>query len=154
MSKIVAADQLTEYLGREQGPTEWITLDQDRINLFADATLDHQFIHVDEEKARQTPFGSTIAHGFLSLSLLPHFLSQVGVLPEGVQMAMNYGLDKVRFLQPVKMGSQVRATQKLVEVVEKAPGQILCKNEVTVEIKGEKKPALIAELLSLLFIAE
>ncbi len=152
MIKVVPPNQLKDFIGQALEPTEWFKVEQDRINNFADTTLDHQFIHVDREKAGKTPFGTTIAHGYLTLSLLPHFMSQSGIIPEGVQMAVNYGLDKLRFLQPVKVNSEIRAIPKLLAVNEKAPGQYLCKVEVTVEIKNEEKPALIAETLSLFYV--
>jgi acyl dehydratase len=153
MRRTIAIDQLDEYVGRESGPTEWFTMDQERINKFADATLDHQFIHVDPEKAKHTPFGSTIAHGFLTLSMLPFFLAKCGYAPEGTKFAVNYGLDKLRFLQPVKVNSELRATSKLMQVTNKGGGQYLFKVEVTVEINGEQKPALIAEMLTLFIVA-
>ena len=116
---IVPADKLQEYIGQEIGVSDWFTVDQKRINQFADVTEDHQFIHIDKEAA--TPlFGSTIAHGFLSLSLLPHLASQSGGLaPENVKAGINYGLDKVRFINPVPSGSKVRVRSTLKEVVEK-----------------------------------
>ena len=149
MLQIVPKEELMEMVGSEFGPTEWFLVDQDRINQFADATLDHQFIHVNEDLAKQTPFGGTIAHGFLSLSLLPHLVTDLSVMPENTMMALNYGMDRLRFLEPVKSGSEVRARVKLLEVTEKSPGSLLIKNEVTLEIKGEDKPALVAETLTM-----
>ena len=149
MLQIVPKEELMEMVGSEFGPTEWFLVDQDRINQFADATLDHQFIHVNEDLAKQTPFGGTIAHGFLSLSLLPHLVTDLSVMPENTMMALNYGMDRLRFLEPVKSGSEVRARVKLLEVTEKSPGRLLIKNEVTLEIKGEDKPALVAETLTM-----
>ncbi|MBW3664388.1 MAG: MaoC family dehydratase [Actinobacteria bacterium] len=150
--EVVPLDELKSRIGAEIGTSDWVQIDQDRIDAFADVTNDHQFIHVDPEAAKQTPFGGTIAHGYLTLSLLPHFMSQATLLPEGLVMAMNYGSDKVRFLAPVKVGSRVRGRVTLLDVKEKASGQMLIKNEVTVEIEGEDKPALIAEVLSLFFL--
>ncbi len=138
-----------EMVGSEFGPSEWFQVDQERINQFADATEDHQFIHVDEDLAKQTPFGGTIAHGYLSLSLLPHLVTDLSVMPENTMMALNYGLDRLRFLAPVKSGAEVRARLKLLDVTEKSPGQLLIKNEVTLEINGEDKPALVAETLTM-----
>lgn len=142
-----------EYLnaaGREFGPSEWIKIDQQRINKFAEATDDYQFIHVDPERAaKETPFGSTIAHGFLTLSLLVPLIADIQPKIEGVKMGINYGLDKVRFLQPVKVDSEIRGKVKILSVEEKRPGQFLTKTEVTIEIKGETKPALIAEWLGM-----
>ena len=147
---IVKPEDLKNYIGKDLGTTEWFKVDQDRINKFADATEDHQFIRVDSEKA--TPiFGSTIAHGFLSLSLVAgiSFEQEIGMIIEGTKMGLNYGLDKVRFLSPVPVNSEVRIHTKCVDVTEKNPGQFLVKNEVSMEIKGVDKPAYIAETLSL-----
>ncbi len=152
MPETVSKDKLADYIDRDMPPSEWLAIEQERIDAFADATLDHQFIHVDKEKAAQTPFGTTIAHGYLTLSLLPHLTGHCGVVPEGIAMAINYGSNKVRFLQPVKVGSEVRAHVKLKDVNEKKPGQILTTSEVTVEIRGEEKPALVAETLALYFV--
>ncbi|WLG22623.1 MaoC family dehydratase [Pseudomonas sp. FP1154] len=143
---------LKDYVGKELGRSEWLTIDQDRINLFAEATGDFQFIHVDPVKAAQTPFGSTIAHGFLSLSLMPKLMEDILILPEGVKMVVNYGLDSVRFIQPVKVDSKVRLKVDLVDVTEKKPGQWLLKATATLEIEGSDKPAYIAEPLSLCFM--
>ena len=112
----------------------------------------YQFIHVDPVKAAQTPFGSTIAHGFLSLSLIPKLMEDILILPEGLKMVVNYGLDSVRFIQPVKVNSKVRLKVELTEVTEKKPGQWLLKATATLEIEGSDKPAYIAEPLSLCFV--
>ncbi len=149
----VSKEEIQDYIDKPLEPSAWVRVDQDMINEFADATMDHQFIHVDPEKAAQTPFGSTIAHGYLTMSLISHFLGQCAVRPENIIMAINYGSDRVRFLQPVKVGSEIRAKPVLMSVTEKAPGQLLTKTGVTIEIKGEEKPALVAEILSL-FILE
>lgn len=148
----VPVAELKDYVGKELGRSEWLTIDQERINLFAEATGDFQFIHVDPVKAAQTPFGSTIAHGFLSLSLIPKLMEDILVLPEGVKMVVNYGLDSVRFIQPVKVNSKVRLKVDMVEVTEKKPGQWLLKATATLEIEGSDKPAYIAEPLSLCFV--
>lgn len=148
----VPVAELKDHVGKELGRSEWLTIDQERINLFAEATGDYQFIHVDPVKAAQTPFGSTIAHGFLSLSLMPKLMEDILVLPEGVKMVVNYGLDSVRFIQPVKVDSKVRLKVDLVEVTEKKPGQWLLKVIATLEIEGSEKPAYIAEPLSLCFV--
>jgi acyl dehydratase len=145
----VPVDQLADYLGTEIGLSDWLTIDQARIDAFADATLDHQFIHVDPEAAKMTPWGTTIAHGFLTLSLIPHLTLPSGITPEGTVMAINYGTDKVRFLEPVRVGSDIRARMVLDEVTERGPGHILFKTKVTVEIKDNEKPALVADTLSL-----
>ena len=148
----VPVAELKDYVGKELGRSEWLTIDQDRINLFAEATGDFQFIHVDPVKAAQTPFGSTIAHGFLSLSLIPKLMEDILVMPEGLKMVVNYGLDSVRFIQPVKVNSKVRLKVDLTEVIEKKPGQWLLKATATLEIEGSDKPAYIAEPLSLCFV--
>ena len=147
MPMILKKEKLAEYVLVEMGISDWLEVDQGRINAFADATLDHQFIHVDEERAKAGPFGTTIAHGFLSLSLLPHFAETMGAAIEDTVMAINYGFDKVRFLQPVKVGSRVRAKATLLDIQAKKAGQYLLRQEVAIEIDGEDKPALIAEWL-------
>ena len=124
-------------------------IDQERINKFADATMDHQWIHVDPDSASQGPFGATIAHGFLTQSLLSYLTLESMLLPDGAVMYVNYGSDKVRFLSPVKVDSRIRTVCVLKDVKEKTPGQVLITNAVTVEIEGEDKPALVAELLTL-----
>ena len=146
----VKPEELDSYVGKSLEPSEWLTIDQERINNFADATNDHQFIHVDPEQA--TPvFGSTIAHGFLSLSLVAGipFDQEIGLVLEGTKMGLNYGLDKVRFLSPVPVDSEVRIRMKCIDISEKNPGQYLAKTEVTMEIKGIEKPAFVAETLSM-----
>ena len=148
----VPVAQLKEYVGKELGRSAWLTIDQERINLFAEATGDFQFIHVDPVKAAQTPFGSTIAHGFLSLSLIPKLMEDILVMPQSLKMVVNYGLDSVRFIQPVKVNSRVRLKVDLTEVIEKKPGQWLLKATTTLEIEGSDKPAYIAEPLSLCFV--
>jgi len=148
----VPVTELSQYVGKELGRSAWLKIDQQRINLFAEATGDFQFIHVDPEKAAKTPFGSTIAHGFLTLSLIPKLIEDILILPQGLKMVVNYGLDSVRFIQPVKVDSQVRLKVDLAEVTEKRPGQWLLKAIATLEIDGEEKPAYIAESLSLCFI--
>ena len=125
-----------------------MTIDQERINNFADATNDHQFIHVDPEQAAPI-FGSTIAHGFLSLSLTSGMGEENALVVEGSKMSLNYGLDKIRFLAPVPVNSRIRMHSKIVEVKEKNPGQFLIKSEVTMELEGSEKPAFIAEQLGL-----
>ena len=148
MIGLVPAEKLVDYVGQEIGSSDWFEVDQDRIDMFADATLDHQFIHVDTEKA--TPlFGSTIAHGFLSLSLVPHLTSQAVLAPENLKMVFNYGLDKVRFINPVNVGAKVRTHSKCVSVDDKGDGRYLMKTEVTMEIAGVDKPAYVAETLSM-----
>jgi len=152
MGTAVAVTRLGELIGSELGISDWIQIDQDRVDAFADATLDHQFIHVDLERAAATPFGGTIVHGFLTLSLLPHLLESVGFSVADTLMVLNYGTDKVRFLQPVPVGSRVRARVSLAGAEERKPGQWLLKQEVTIEIEGQERPAMVAELLSLVFV--
>jgi acyl dehydratase len=125
---------------------------QAEIDAFADATEDHQFIHVDREAAAAAGFGGTIAHGFLSLSLLSRMAAEAMFIPDGLRMAVNYGLDRVRFLAPVREGTRVRGRFTLDSIEEKAPGQWLMRHNVTVEIEGEEKPALTAVWLGLMFI--
>jgi len=137
-------------VGEEVGVSDWILVDQARIDAFADATEDRQFIHVDAATASQTPFGGTIAHGFLTLSLLPRMAADAMLIPDGVKMGVNYGLDRVRFLAPVRSGKRVRGRFTLDSVEEKAPGQVLLRHTVTVEIEGEEKPALTAVWLGLI----
>ncbi|MCR8718996.1 MaoC family dehydratase [Pseudomonas syringae USA007] len=148
----VPVTELKDYIGKEPGCSDWLLIDQERINLFAEATGDYQFIHIDPVKAAQTPFGATIAHGFLSLSLIPKLMEGIMVLPEGLKMAVNYGMDSVRFVQPVVVNSRVRLKVELTEVTEKKPGQWLLKATATLEIEGQAKPAFVAEPLTLCFV--
>jgi acyl dehydratase len=147
-----------DFVGKEEGTSEWFTVDQARVNQFADATLDHQFIHIDPEKAAKlSPYKVTIAHGFLTLSLIVHLGKTVPpVAPaafSGIVMAVNYGLDKVRFPSPVKVGARVRAKRELVSADLVAPNTIQLKQRVTVEIEGETKPGCVAETLTRLIYA-
>lgn len=151
--QIIPADELTGRVGEETGVSDWLEINQGRINAFADATMDHQFIHVDPEAAAQTPFGSTIAHGFLTLSLTIPMMMETMVAPDRMVMVINYGTDKLRFIEPVKVDSRIRARTRLVEVTEKGPGRWLVKNEITVEIEDVDRPALIVEALTLFITA-
>ncbi|HEU0311465.1 MAG TPA: MaoC family dehydratase [Sphingomicrobium sp.] len=144
-------DEIRAKIGHPVGVSDWIDVPQDRITAFADATDDHQFIHVDPAAAAAVGFGGTIAHGFLSLSLLSRMAADVMLIPDTTKMAVNYGLDRVRFLAPVKAGKRVRGHFTLEGADEKAPGQFLIKHQVTVEIEGEEKPALTAQWLGLIF---
>ena len=144
-------DEIRARIGSEIGVSSWLTVDQVRIDGFADATEDRQFIHTDPATAAQTPFGGTIAHGFLTLSLLSRMGAEAMLIPDGLKMAVNYGLDRVRFIAPVKSGKRVRGSFVLDSVEEKAPGQVLMSHTVTVEIEGEEKPALTATWLGLIF---
>ena len=145
-------DEIRSKVGHEVGLSDWIEVGQDRIDDFADATEDRQYIHTDPELAAQTPFGTTIAHGFLTLSQLSRMAVDAMQVPDGIRMAVNYGLDRVRFLAPVKAGKRIRGRFVLDSIEEKAPGQILMRHTVTVEIEGEEKPALTAQWLGLIFV--
>lgn len=149
----ITVQEMAGRIGTES-VSDWIEVSQDMINKFADATGDHQFIHVNPEMAKLTPFGGTIAHGFLTLSLMPVLASKVPDAPQiqGLKMGVNYGGNKVRFLQPVRSGKRVRGRFKLIEFAEKRPGQWQQINEFTVEIEGEEKPAMIAEWISQIFV--
>lgn len=149
---IASLEAIRAKVGEEVGVSSWLTIEQDRISVFADATEDRQFIHVDPDAAAKTLFGGTIAHGFLTLSLLSRMGAEAMLLPEGMTMAVNYGLDRVRFLEPVRVGSRVRGWFTLDSLDEKAPGQILLRHTVTVEIEGREKPALSAVWLALIMV--
>jgi acyl dehydratase len=147
---IASLEEIRANIGNEIGVSSWLTVDQARIHAFAEATEDRQFIHTDPAAAARTPFGGTIAHGFLSLSLLSRLGAEVMRIPDGAKMGINYGLDRVRFLAPVRSGARVRGRFTLDSVDEKAPGQLLLRHVVTVEIEGEDKPALTAQWLTLI----
>ncbi|MGI9287241.1 MAG: MaoC family dehydratase [Pseudomonadales bacterium] len=153
MIKLVNKNEIDQYQDYQAQPTEWFTVNQEQINQFADCTLDHQYIHVDPEKAKESPFGTTIAHGFLSLSMLSYFAADSSLIIDGFYMGVNYGFDKVRFIAPVKVDSRIRANTKIMNITEKKPGHYMVKTEVTVEIEGEEKPALIAEWLGMQMVA-
>jgi acyl dehydratase len=149
----ITTNELATKVGENIGQSEWLTVDQDMINKFADATGDHQFIHVNEEMAKMTPFGGTIAHGFLTLSLFPVLMEKSDCPKiDGVKMGVNYGGNKTRFLAPVRSGSRVRAHFKLLELLEKRPGQWQQTLEYSLEIEGQDKPALIAEWVTQIFV--
>jgi acyl dehydratase len=147
----ITLDEAKAMVGKESGVSDWMTIEQDRINQFADVTEDHQFIHINPEMAKMTPFGGTIAHGFLTLSLLAKMAESGSILLEGTKMGVNYGFDKVRFLAPVPVGSKVRGHFVVAAVEEKRPGQVLVTYDVTVEIEGGEKPALIAQWMGMQF---
>ena len=149
---IASLADIRSRVGQEIGISSWLSIEQARIDVFAEATEDRQFIHVDPAAAAQTPFGGAIAHGFLTLSLLSRMGAEAMLIPEGVKMAVNYGLDRVRFLAPVRSGSRVRGRFVLDSVEEKARGQVLLRHTVTVEIEGETKPAMTAIWLGLLVL--
>jgi len=144
--------EIQSRVGSEIGLSSWITINQARIDAFADATEDRQFIHVDPKAAEQTPFGGTIAHGFLTLSLLSKMGAEAMLVPDAMKIAINYGLDRVRFLAPVRAGSRVRGRFTLDSLEEKAPGQWLLRHAVSVEIENEDKPALTAIWLALIVV--
>jgi acyl dehydratase len=151
--KTMAPGAIKELVGEVVGTSAWVEVTQERINQFAEATGDFQFIHIDEEKAKLTPFGGTIAHGFLTLSLIPLLTQESDCpRPEGVKMGVNYGGNKTRFLAPVRSGKRVRGVFKLLELDEKRPGQWQQTMEITVEIEGEAKPALICEWITQFFV--
>jgi len=144
---------LPDFVGREIGVSEWIAVNQSHIDAFAACTGDRQWIHVDVERAeRESPFGCTIAHGYLTLSLLASLAIEVGLVPKDASAALNYGLDKVRFMAPVKAGARVRNRVVLLSAEDKSGGRVLLKTQNTLQIEGEQKPALIAEALSMLVI--
>jgi acyl dehydratase len=141
------ADDLLAAVGKPLGQSEWLTITQERINKFADATDDHQWIHVDVEKAKKGPFGAPIAHGYLTLSLMASFLPQV-IEVRGLKMGINYGTDKVRFPSAVKAGARIRAKGELVSAERTKDGGIQATIRVTVETEGESKPACVADTIS------
>jgi len=151
MSLSSALKDMEPYIGKEVFVSDWTQVTQEQINTFADSTMDHQWIHVDKEKAAKGPFGTTIAHGFLTLSHLPFFSYQVPLKLEGAKMSINYGLDKVRFLNPVPSGSKIRDRIVLSALEEKPGNRILMKQTHTIEIEGVDKPACIAEALGMIF---
>jgi len=144
-------EEIKARIGTEIGVSDWILIDQKAIDTFADVTGDHQFIHVDPAAAAQTPFGGTVAHGFLTLSLLSQMAAGVMLIPPTIKMAVNYGFEKVRFIAPVRSGKRVRGRFTLVSIEEKRPGQWQFLHHVTVEIEGEDKPALTADWIGMIF---
>jgi acyl dehydratase len=148
---VATLDEIRARVGEEIGTSGWIAIDQARINTFAEATEDCQFIHVDPELAARTLFGGTVAHGFLTLSLLSRMAAEVMLMPDSLKMGVNYGCERVRFLAPVRAGKKVRGRFALECVEDKAPGQLLLRHRVTVEIENEDRPALVGQWLTLLF---
>lgn len=148
MSQAMTKQELFELVGQELGTSHWFAIDQDRIDRFADVTEDHQYIHVDPVRAADSPFGGTIAHGMLTLSMIVHLCETFAPDIDGLQMVINYGFDKVRFAAPVKVGKRIRAVAKLLEARERG-GQLVVKTKVTIEIEGETKPALVAEWVTM-----
>lgn len=149
MTQAVTRTELERDIGRELGTSDWLLMEQDRVNRFADVTMDHQYVHVDPERARQTPFGGTIAHGLLTLSLIVPLCIDFVPKLAGTKLLLNYGFDKVRFSAPVRVGKRIRAHCKLSGVEERKPGNVIVKLDVKIEVEDEEKPALIAEWLSL-----
>ena len=150
MSDTMTREELFGLVGQDLGTSDWFQLGQDRINQFADVTEDRQFIHIDPVRAADSPFGGTIAHGMLTLSMIVHLCDNFAPSVEGVRMVINYGFDRVRFAAPVKVDGRIRAVATLIDVKERS-GQMLVKAKVTIEIEGESKPALVAEWLTMDF---
>ena len=150
MALTLTRETLQDHIGEEVGVSPWLEITQENVNTFAEVTRDPQFIHVDPERAAKTPFGGTIAHGFLSLSMLSYFaIEGAGTSVKGAVMGLNYGFDKVRFLAPVRVGRRIRGRSRLLSAEETKPNQYRFKQEVTVEIEGEDKPALVAEWITM-----
>jgi len=149
MAGTVTRQELEKQVGQALGVSDWFLIDQARVNDFADVTLDHQFLHVDPERARSTPFGGTIAHGLLTLSMIVHLCLDFVPKLANTKLVVNYGFDKVRFAAPVLVGKRVRAHTKLAGLEERKPGNVIVKLDVTIDIENEDKPALVAEWLSL-----
>jgi acyl dehydratase len=149
---LASLDEIAAKVGTELGASDWLIVDQAAIDAFADVTQDHQFIHTDPEAAAMTPFGGTVAHGFLTLSLLSRMAADVMLVPDSLKMAVNYGFERVRFIAPVRSGKRVRGRFVLASAQEKRPGQWQFVHQVTVEIEGEEKPALTADWIGMIFI--
>ena len=151
-SSTMSLDEIRSYTGKEIGVSEWFELDQDKINGFADLTEDHMFLHVNPEAAKATPFGGTIAHGLLTLSMMPVMAYQAVPGVEGTKMGVNYGYDKVRFMAPVKSGKRIRGHFVVKSVEDKGDGRFALNQEVSIEIEGEDKPALAAEWITMVWM--
>jgi acyl dehydratase len=149
MPRIVTPEAARALIGVDLGASDWLEIDQARVNAFADVTNDHQFIHIDPEAAAKTPFGGPIAHGFLTLSMLAGLKPEGAIQLQGIKRGVNYGCDKLRFLTPVRVGKRIRVRHKLLSIDDKGEGRYLLKTENTVEIEGEDKPALIADWLAM-----
>ncbi|MGD9344437.1 MAG: MaoC family dehydratase [Candidatus Aminicenantes bacterium] len=152
MSRTFTFNAVKELVGNEIGVSDWLQISQERINMFAECTGDGQWIHTDKEKAKDGPFGTTVAHGYLILSLLSHFNFQYSIFTEGIKMAFNYGLNKVRFISPVPEGSRIRHRAVLKNVMEKGSQNLFLIINNTVEIEGQDKPAMEAESVYLIFL--
>ena len=153
MPQLIKKSEIEKYIGHICQPTDWFEVTQEQVNVFADCTLDHQFIHIDPEAAAKSAFGGTIAHGFLTLSMLAYFSESFSLSIEGSYMGVNKGFDKVRFVAPVPVGSRIRCHTIVVEINEKKPGQYDFKMEISIEIEGSDKPALVAEWLSVQMVS-
>ncbi|WP_440465709.1 MaoC family dehydratase [Pseudomonas sp. YH-1] len=151
-NRTVSADELRQLIGKDLEPSPWVLLDQERINGFADITEDHQFIHIDPVKAKGTPFGGTIAHGLLTLSMLPSLIEKTLPALEGMKASINYGYNKVRFLAPVRSGKRIRAKFVITDFTEAGEGRYQVITSITVEIEGEERPALAAEWISMILV--
>jgi acyl dehydratase len=149
MTATVTRQALMRKVGEQLGVSDWFLIDQERVDRFADVTLDHQFVHVDPARASATPFGGTIAHGLLTLSMIVYLTAPLVPKLEGTTLLVNYGFDRVRFSAPVRVGKRIRAVTRLAGAEERGPGRLIVKLDVTIEIEGEAKPALVAEWLSL-----
>lgn len=152
MKEALTQEQIKGHVGKEIGLSDWMEITQERINAFAECTEDRQWIHIDPDKAKHGPYGTTIAHGFLILSLLVHLASQIELFQKGIQMVTNIGLNQVRFLKPVPVGSRIRNRAVLKDAIDKGNGRILVTVQNTIEIQGSAKPAMIAEVLALILI--
>jgi len=150
--QMLSPEAAKALIGTDLGASDWYLIDQDMVNRFADLTNDHQFIHVNPEAAKMTPFGGTIVHGFFTLSMLAGLQPEGAIVLEGIKMGVNYGFEKIRFLEPVPVGSRIRARHKLKAVDDKGGGRWLLTSEVTIEIEGKEKPALIADWLGMQFV--
>jgi acyl dehydratase len=150
-ARAIAASELKGLIGQEIGVSDWVTIEQDRIDTFAEATGDHQWIHVEPERAKDGPFGSTIAHGFLTLSLIPALAWQIYTV-EGARLSVNYGLNKLRFITPVKVGSRVRARVAIASVQDVPDDALQVATAVTMELEGAEKPAAVAETLTRVYL--
>ncbi|MDE0764138.1 MAG: MaoC family dehydratase [Cellvibrionales bacterium] len=153
MPTMIKRTEVEQYIGHVCEPTEWFEVTQGQVDSFAECTLDRQFIHIDPVAAASTPFGGTIAHGFLTLSMLSYFSVSYSPFIEGFSMGVNKGFDKVRFVAPVRVGSRIRCHAKILDIHEKRPGQFDFKTEVTVEIEGGDKPAMVAEWLGVQMVS-
>ncbi len=152
MKAALTFEEMRAMIGQEVGVSDWLTVDQHKINQFAECTGDNQWIHIDVERTkRESPFRAPIAHGYLTLSFIVAFAIEIGLLPDATQAAFNYGLDKVRFLAPVRVGSRVRMRSVLASMEDKGPGQYLVKTLNTIEIEGDERPALTAEALVMFY---